>query len=369
MTLPMINIFTARGESLVVARRHRRKSYRGLDRFEAARKLIVARPGSSLRPDLVESIKQAPPAWCRAATAVAQVIEPFLTDQWFVKHRDTLAEPAMAWNWSNPAKMKFVPPNWIEHLLRHWLREHPATGRISAASSGGATSIPAWFDEARKVSTSVATKPRCRRRPTTHHGDRRRAAAAMPDVLETWFSSAMWPVQHAQGWPDRRPAMGKLGFDVALPTSVLVTGFDIIFFWVARMIMIDLTSWSWSTCRSAMSTCTGLVRDKRRPEDVEVEGQHPRPARHHRRHQHLTALVAKRTTGPDEAAPMAPKHREEPRARNSRTGIPAHRRRRAALHHGRARRPRAATSSFDLASRRGLQAISATSCGTRRASR
>ena len=120
--------------------------------------------------------------------------------------------------------------------------EHPGTGR-SAASSGGATA-------SRRGST---TQARLRRPQRSRSAAKHRLGDAPlrqdPDVLETWFSSAMFPFSRRAGRTDK---MGERGFDIALPTSVLVTGFDIIFFWVARMIMMT-DSWS-AACRSATST-------------------------------------------------------------------------------------------------------------------
>src|SRR3546814_17786922 len=89
----------------------------------------------------------------------------------------------------------------------------------------------AWFDDAGKAYVG-----RSEAEVREKHGLGDTPLRQDPDVLETWFSSAMFPFS-TQGWPDE-DAMGERGFDVALPTSVLVTGFDIIFFWVARMIMM-----------------------------------------------------------------------------------------------------------------------------------
>jgi valyl-tRNA synthetase len=97
-------------------------------------------------------------------------------------------------------------------------------------------------------------------------------------VLDTWFSSALWPFS-TLGWPEQTPARSQT---LPTPTSVLVTGFDIIFFWVARMIMMTLHFTGEVPFREVYITRPGARR--RRPEDVEVQGQRARPDRPHRRH-------------------------------------------------------------------------------------
>ena len=205
---------------------------RGLDRYEARARIVaqVTAEGLAVTDADGAPVVDAKPIMQPFGDRSGQVIEPFLTDQWFVQ-MDALARRGLELVEGvdgKPGEVKFFPPNWI-NTYRHWL-ENIQDWTISRQLWWGHR-IPAWFDEAGNVHVG-----RSEAEVREKHGLGDAPLRQDPDVLETWFSSAMFPFS-TQGWPDE-DAMGERGFDIALPTSVLVTGFDIIFFWVARMIMM-----------------------------------------------------------------------------------------------------------------------------------
>ncbi|MGB1557151.1 MAG: efflux RND transporter permease subunit, partial [Oceanococcaceae bacterium] len=205
--------------SIVVLEAIERERRRGLERF-AARKQIVA---DFEALGLLEGIKEHTLMVPRG-DRTGQVLEPYLTDQWFVK-ADVLAKPAI--EAVESGRIKFVPENWSKTYFE-WMR-NIQDWCISRQIWWGHR-IPAWYDDAGKVYVG-----RSEAEVREKHG----LAADLPlrqdaDVLDTWFSSALWPFS-TLGWPEQSPEL-KLYY----PTSVLVTGFDIIFFWVARMIMFGL---------------------------------------------------------------------------------------------------------------------------------
>ena len=152
------------------------------------------------------------------------VIEPFLTDQWYVKIRP-LAEPAVAA--VEDGRIRFVPDNW-KNTYYEWMR-NIQDWCISRQIWWGHR-IPAWYDQEGNIYVG-----RSEQDVRASHGLGADFPLEQdPDVLDTWFSSALWPFS-TLGWPERTARLG-----IFYPTSVLVTGFDIIFFWVARMIMMGL---------------------------------------------------------------------------------------------------------------------------------
>ncbi len=193
--------------------------YVGLDRFEARKQMIADIDAAGLLEKIVDHKLMVP-----RGDRTNSVIEPLLTDQWYVKVAP-LAEPAIAA--VENGDIKFVPDNW-KNTYYEWMR-NIQDWCISRQIWWGHR-IPAWYDDLGNIyvgNSEAAIRSK-------HH-----LAADYPlkqdeDVLDTWFSSALWPFS-TLGWPEKTPELAK-----HYPTSVLVTGFDIIFFWVARMIMMGL---------------------------------------------------------------------------------------------------------------------------------
>jgi valyl-tRNA synthetase len=213
--LPMINIFTVdaciNGEI--------KSNYRGMDRF-AARKQIVADLKAQGLLEKIEDHRLMVPRGDRSGA----IVEPYLTDQWFVKI-GPLAEPAI--KAVEDGTIRFVPDNW-KNTYYEWMR-NIQDWCISRQIWWGHR-IPAWYDEDGNVYVG-----RSEQEARTRNGlDANIVLRQDEDVLDTWFSSALWPFS-TLGWPQQTDAVKTF-----YPTSVLVTGFDIIFFWVARMIMMGL---------------------------------------------------------------------------------------------------------------------------------
>ncbi|GIX11122.1 MAG: valine--tRNA ligase [Elioraea sp.] len=195
--------------------------YRGLDRFEA-RKRIVADLEAAGLIEKIEPHTHTVPHGDRSGA----VIEPYLTDQWFVDAK-TLAAPAIAA--VEHGRTQFVPRQW-ENTFFAWMRDIQPWC-ISRQLWWGHR-IPAWYapDGAIFVAHDEAEAKHLAAAAYGHEVELRRD----PDVLDTWFSSALWPFS-TLGWPERTPELARY-----YPGEVLVTGFDIIFFWVARMMMMGL---------------------------------------------------------------------------------------------------------------------------------
>ena len=211
-------------------------SYQGLDRFEA-RKVIV----SDLdKQNLIEKIDPHTLMVPRG-DRTNSIIEPYMTDQWFVKVKP-LAEPAI--DAVKNGSIRFVPENW-EKTYFNWM-ENIEDWCISRQIWWGHR-IPAWYDTEGNfyVADSIEEAQKQAGIDAELTQDE--------DVLDTWFSSALWPFS-TLGWPEETPEMSRF-----YPTSVLVTGFDIIFFWVARMIMFGLKFANDVPFRDIY--ITGLIKD------------------------------------------------------------------------------------------------------------
>ena len=213
--LALINIFTIDA----VLNENAPQSYCGLDRY-AARKQIVADLEAAGLLEKTEPHKLMVPRGDRSHA----VVEPYLTDQWYVKIAP-LAEPAI--EAVENGDIRFVPGNWSKTYFE-WMR-NIEDWCISRQLWWG-HQIPAWYDPDGNIyvgESEAAIR-------TQENLDDNIDLSQDEDVLDTWFSSALWPFS-TLGWPEDSPEMQQF-----YPTSVLVTAFDIIFFWVARMIMMGL---------------------------------------------------------------------------------------------------------------------------------
>ena len=213
--LPVLNIFNADAS----INDNAPEQYQGMDRF-VARKQIIADLEALGLLEKTEDHSLVIPKGDRTGA----VIEPLLTDQWFVKV-ETLAKPAI--EAVESGRIRFVPDNW-KNTYFEWMR-NIEDWCISRQIWWGHR-IPAWYDEDGHIYVGHSEQEVREKHNIPPSTDLQQDE----DVLDTWFSSALWPFS-TLGWPDNTDALKTF-----YPTSVLVTGFDIIFFWVARMIMMGL---------------------------------------------------------------------------------------------------------------------------------
>ena len=214
--LELINIFEKNGK----INNNGIKKFIGLDRFEA-RKLLVKQLKETGNLVKIETIKNKVPYGDRSNT----IIEPLLTEQWFVDAKKLSKKPISI---INEGKTTFFPSNWTKTFFQWMKNIEPWC--ISRQIWWGHR-IPAWYDEDNNIfvaenendALTLAKKK---------NKNKKVKLKQETDVLDTWFSSALWPFA-TLGWPTKTKELLKF-----YPTSVLVTGFDIIFFWVARMLMM-----------------------------------------------------------------------------------------------------------------------------------
>ena len=214
--MEVINLFTIDA----VMNDNAPEAYRGMDRFAARDQIVKDLEAAGLMVKIEEHVYKRP-----YGDRSGVVIEPYLTDQWFVR-AEPLAKPSI--EAVKDGRIRFIPENWSKTYY-NWM-EDIQDWCISRQLWWGHR-IPAWYDNYGNI--YVADDEEDVRRKYGLADDVE--LTQDEDVLDTWFSSALWPFS-TLGWPDGDDAALKTFY----PTSVLVTGFDIIFFWVARMIMFGL---------------------------------------------------------------------------------------------------------------------------------
>jgi valyl-tRNA synthetase len=236
--LAMINIMDLEGRLNDEAP----EAYRGLDRFVAREAVLRDLEGGGLI-EKIEPIRHNVPFSQRSETPV----EPILSDQWYADAQ-TLARPAI--EAVEQGRTRFVPEQW-QNTYFDWMR-NIQPWCISRQLWWG-HQIPAWYGPDGAIFVAM-NEAEAAAQAARHYG---RAAPLTrdEDVLDTWFSSALWPFS-TLGWPERTAELERF-----YPTAVLVTGFDIIFFWVARMMMMGLRCMGEVPFRDVC--IHGLVRDER----------------------------------------------------------------------------------------------------------
>ena len=232
--LTPINIFTPTAH----LNENAPKQYRGMERFKAREQMVKDLEAAGLLEKIEKHTLKIP----RGDRSNA-VIEPYLTQQWYVKSKP-LAEPAI--RAVETKAVRFIPENWDKTYFQ-WMN-NIEDWCISRQLWWGHR-VPVWYDE---QGNSYVGHDEDDARKRYHLSDSL-SLTQDEDVLDTWFSSALWPFA-TLGWPQKTPDLSTF-----FPTSVLITGFDIIFFWVARMIMMSLKFTDNVPFREVY--ITGLIRD------------------------------------------------------------------------------------------------------------
>ncbi|AMN46328.1 valyl-tRNA synthetase [Steroidobacter denitrificans] len=219
--LPLINILDASAN----LNDNVPPAYRGLERYEARKRIVADLQALGLLDKIDDHTLQVP-----RGDRSGAVLEPWLTDQWYVRI-GPLAQPAI--QAVEDGRIRFVPENWSKTYFQ-WM--HNIQDWCISRQLWWGHQVPAWYDEqgdvyvARSEAEALAQAREKKGLPP----EKTVALRRDEDVLDTWFSSALWPFS-TLGWPQETTELKTF-----YPTSVLVTGFDIIFFWVARMIMMGM---------------------------------------------------------------------------------------------------------------------------------
>ena len=215
--LEMVNIF----DETATINENAPEKYRGQDRFEARDNVVADMEAEGLLEKVEEQVHVVP-----YGDRGGVPVEPYLTDQWFVDAA-TLAKPAI--EAVEDGRTKFFPENWAKTYFE-WMR-NIQPWCVSRQLWWG-HQIPAWYGPDGEIFVEMS-EAEAAAAAEAHYG-KAVELTRDEDVLDTWFSSALWPFS-TLGWPEETPELARY-----YPNAVLVTGFDIIFFWVARMMMMGL---------------------------------------------------------------------------------------------------------------------------------